>query len=116
MNDHSSDRSGDDFFARATRAALPFLIWAVHFAFVYIVAAAQCTPGAWRAEGPNPWLLGGATLLSMAACVWAGALAGKRLQQGSDEFVDYVAAASAVLATVAVAWTGIPVLLVSGCA
>jgi hypothetical protein len=52
----------------------------------------------------------------MAACVWVGALAGKRLRQGSDEFVDYVGAASAVLAVVAVAWTGIPVLLVTGCA
>jgi len=30
--------------------------------------------------------------------------------------VDYVGAASAVLAVVAVAWTGIPVLLVTGCA
>lgn len=108
MNDH--------FFRRATRASLPFLIWAAHFGFAYIVAASQCTPGAWRAEGPNPWLLGGATLLSMAACAWVGALAGKRLRQGSDEFVDYVGAASAVLAFIAVAWTGIPVLLVSGCA
>ena len=108
MNDH--------FFGRATRASLPFLIWAAHFGFAYIVAASQCTPGAFRAAGPNPWLLGGATLLSMAACAWVGALACKRLRQGSEEFVDYVAAASAVLAVVAVAWTGIPVLLVTGCA
>jgi hypothetical protein len=106
----------DHFFSRATRASLPLLIWGAHFAFAYIVAASQCTPGALRAAGPNPWLLGGATLLSMAACVWAGALAGRRLRQGSDEFVDYVGAASAVLAVVAVAWTGIPVLLVTGCA
>jgi hypothetical protein len=106
----------DHFFSRATRASLPLLIWGAHFAFAYIVAASQCTPGALRAAGPNPWLLGGATLLSMAACVWVGALAGKRLRQGSDEFVDYVGAASAVLAVVAVAWTGIPVLLVIGCA
>jgi hypothetical protein len=106
----------DHFLPRATRASLPFLIWAVHFGFAYIVAASQCTPGAFRAEGPNPWILGGATLLSMAACVWAGALSGKRLRQGSEDFVDYVGAASAVLATVAVAWTGIPVLVASGCA
>ena len=58
----------------------------------------------------------GATLLALAVCVWSGAAAGKRLRQGSTEFVDYVAAASAVLAFVAIAWTGMPVLLVSGCA
>jgi len=106
----------DRFFQRATRASLPLLVWAAHFGFSYIVAAAQCTPGAWRPAGPNPWLLGGATLLALAVCVWSGAAAGKRLRQGSTEFVDYVAAASAVLAFVAIAWTGIPVLLVTGCA
>jgi len=52
----------------------------------------------------------------LAVCVWSGAAAGKRLRQGSTEFVDYVAAASAVLAFVAIAWTGMPVLLVTGCA
>jgi len=103
------------FFRRATRASLPFLIWAAHFGFSYIVAAAQCTPGAWRPAGPNPWLLGGVTLLALLVCAWIGAAAGKRLRQGSTEFVDYVAAASAVLAVVAIAWSGIPVLLVSGC-
>ena len=106
----------DQFFRRATRASLPFLVWAAHFGFSYIVAAAQCTPGAWRPEGPNPWLLGGVTLLALAVCVWSGVTGGKRLRQGSTEFVDYVAAASAVLAFVAIAWAGIPVLLVTGCA
>jgi len=106
----------DRFFRRATRASLPFLVWAAHFGFSYIVAAAQCTPGAWRPEGPNHWLLGGVTLLALAICVWSGAAAGKRLRQGSTEFVDYVAAASAGLAFVAIMWAGIPVLLVTGCA
>ena len=106
----------DRFFARATRASLPLLIWAAHFAFCYIVAAAQCTPGAWRPAGPNVWLLGGVTVLALIGCAWSGAAAGKRLRAGSTEFMDYVAAASAVLAFVAVAWIGIPVLLVRGCA
>jgi len=106
----------DRFFSRATRASLPLIIWASHFAFSYIVATAQCTPGGWRPEGPNPWLLGGVTLLAIAACAWIGAAAGRRLRAGSSDFVDYVAAASAVLALVAIAWSGMPVLLVSGCA
>lgn len=106
----------DRFFARATRAGLPFLIWATHFAFCYIVAAAQCTPGAWRPQGPNPWLLGGVTVLALAACVWCGVLAAGRLRAGASDFVDYVAAASAVLAFIAIGWMAIPVLLVSGCA
>lgn len=106
----------DHFFRRATRASLPFLIWAAHFGVSYTVAAAQCTPGAWRPQGPNPWLLGALTLLALAACAWSGAAAAKRLRQGSNEFADYVAATGAVLALVAITWTAIPVLLVKGCA
>lgn len=106
----------DRFFSRATRAGLPFIIWATHFAFCYIVAAAQCTPGAWRPDGPNPWLLGGVTVLALIACAWSGAVAARRLRAGASDFMDYVAAASAVLAFVAIAWMGIPVLLVTGCA
>lgn len=107
----------DQFFRRATRASLPFLIWAAHFGFCYSLAAAQCTPGAWRPGGPNPWLLGGVTVLALAACAWAAIAAWKRLRApGSKEFTDYVGAASGVLALIAIVLTGIPVLLVSGCA
>ena len=107
----------DHFLRRATGAALPFLIWAAHFGFCYIVATAQCTPGAWRPEGPNPTLLGAVTVAALAACVWIGIAAQRRLRAAPrKEFTDYVAAASAVLSFIAVVLTAIPVLLVRGCA
>ena len=107
----------DHFLRRASGAALPFLIWAAHFGFCYIVASAQCTPGGWRPDGPNPYLLGGVTVLALAACAWLGLAAQKRLRAAKrKEFTDHVAAASAVLSFIAIMWTGIPVLLVRGCA
>jgi len=107
----------DHFLRRASGASLPFLIWAAHFAFCYIVAAAQCTPGAWRPDGPNPYLLVGATVLALAACAWIGMAAKRRLDASKRKaFTDYVAAVGAVLSMIAIVWTGIPVLLVHGCA
>ncbi len=107
----------DHFLRRASGASLPFLIWAAHFGFCYIVAAAQCTPGGWRPEGPNPYLLGAATVAALAACVWIGIAAHRRLKASSrKQFTDYVAGIGAVLSVIAIVWTGIPVLLVRGCA
>ncbi|WP_020651911.1 hypothetical protein [Massilia niastensis] len=107
MNEH--------FFLRLARGTLPFLIWALHFALCYGLAAAQCSPGSLRPGGPDRLLLGVATVAALAACLWLAWRARARLGQGA--LADYAALASAVLAAVAVAWSGIPLLLVvSGCA
>ena len=107
----------DHFFVRLTRATLPFVIWVLHFALCYGLAAAQCTPGGWRQHGPDRVLLGVATVAALGACLWLGWRARARLREGvNDGLSDWAAVASAALAFVAIAWSGLPLLLVGGCA
>lgn len=111
----------DHFFVRLLRATLPFLIWALHFALCYGLAAAQCTPGGSRPGGPDRLLLGVATLVALAACLWLGWRARARLRARlalgeRDGLSEWAAVAGAALATVAIAWSGLPLLLVAGCA
>lgn len=106
----------DHFFVRLARATLPFVIWALHFALCYGLAAAQCTPGGWRPEGPNRLLLGVATVAALGACLWLGWRARQRLRANQDGLSDWAAVAGTALAVVAIAWSGLPLLLVGGCA
>ena len=106
----------DHFFVRLMRATLPLVIWTLHFTLCYGLAAAQCTPGGLRAGGPDRLLLGVATLAALAACLWLGWRARARLRTPGAGLSDWSAVACAVLAGVAVAWNGIPLLLVAGCA
>lgn len=109
----------DHFWRQLTRGTLPLLLWAAHFTFCYLVAAAQCTPAVMRAGGPDRMLLGMVTVAALAVCAWlmwrerailrAGAAAQARL-------LDWAAALGAALAFVAIVWTGLPILLVEGCA
>jgi hypothetical protein len=106
----------DHFFVRLARGSAPFVIWALHFALCYGLAAAQCTPGGWRADGPDRVLLGVATIVALGACVWLGWRARARLRQPDVGLSDWAAVASAALSVVGIAWNGIPLLLVAGCA
>lgn len=107
----------DHFFRQLTRGTLPLLVWGAHFIFCYLLAAAQCTPAVMRAGGPDRLLLGIATVAALAVCAWLawrerGIL---RDPQGAA-LLDWAAALGALLAFVAIVWTGLPILLVSGCA
>ena len=107
----------DHFFRQLARGTLPLLVWAAHFTVCYLLAAAQCTPALMRTGGPDRVLLGIATVAALAACLWLawrerGIL---RDPQGAG-LLDWAAALGAVLAFVGIVWTGLPILLVSGCA
>jgi hypothetical protein len=107
----------DHFFRQLTRGTLPLLVWAAHFIFCYLLAAAQCTPAAMRAGGPDRVLLGGVTLVALLV---SGYLAWRErgiLRAGSAAgLLDWAAALGALMAFVAIVWTGLPILLVAGCA
>jgi hypothetical protein len=106
----------EHFLRRVLHATLPLLIWIVYFGFSYGLAAAQCSPAGLRADGPDRLLLGAVTLAAMAACAllaWRGRAALFERQAG---LAQRVGAVLAVLALVAVGWTGLPLLLVGGCA
>ncbi len=107
----------DHFFRRFVRGTLPLVVWAAHFAFCYLLAAAQCTPAAMRAAGPDRMLLGVATALALAVCAYLAWRERAILQdaQGAG-LLHWAAALGALLALVGIAWTGLPLLLVGGCA
>ena len=110
---------GDHFFRQLTRGTLPLLVWGAHFMFCYVLAAAQCTPAAMRAGGPDRLLLGGVTVAALAVCAWLAWRERGMLRDGAREqagLLDWAAALGAVLAFVAIMWTGMPILLVDGCA
>ena len=59
----------DHFFRQLMRGTLPLLVWATHFTFCYLLAAAQCTPAVMRTGGPDRLLLGIATVLLLLGYV-----------------------------------------------
>ncbi|RZA22521.1 MAG: hypothetical protein EOP92_46015 [Lysobacteraceae bacterium] len=107
----------DHFFRQLARGTLPLLVWAAHFIFCYLLAAAQCTPAAMRAGGPDRLLLGIATVAALAVCAWLAWRERGILRGPKDAaLLDWAAALGALLAFVAILWTGLPILLVAGCA
>lgn len=107
----------DQFFRKLTRGTLPLLVWGGHFSFCYLVAAAQCMPGALRPGGPDRVLLGIATALALAVCLWlAWRERGILRDPKAASILDWGAALGAVLALVGIVWNGVPVLLAGGCA
>lgn len=107
----------DHFFRQLMRGTLPLLVWAAHFTFCYLLAAAQCTPAVMRTDGPDRLLLGIATLAALAACLWLAWRERGILRNATEAaLLDWAAALGAVLAFVGILWTGMPILLVSGCA
>jgi hypothetical protein len=108
----------EHFFRRVLHATLPLLIWIAWFAFSYGLAAAQCSPAGLRAGGPDRLLLAAATLAAFGACAllaWRACAILRRRGRAAG-LLERAAFLGAVLALVAIAWGGVPVLLVSGCA
>ena len=106
----------EHFFRRALQVTLPLLVWIAHFAFSYGLAAAQCTPAGLRPGGPDRLLLGGVTVAALALCAllaWRGRAA---LRDRHAGLAERAGAVLAILALVAIAWAGLPLLLVGGCA
>jgi hypothetical protein len=103
------------FFARLLYGTLPLIIWAAHFFGVYLLVAAQCSPAA--AGAPSRPMLGALSLLAIGACLallWRARNTLRNAANGTG-LLDWAAAGGAVLASAAIAWTTIPVLLIEGC-
>jgi hypothetical protein len=104
------------FFRRVLRATLPLLIWLAHFAFSYGLAAAQCSPVGLRPGGPDRLLLGAVTAAALAACALLAWRRRGALLDNRAGLAERVGAVLAVLAFAAIAWLGMPLLMVAGCA
>ena len=91
---------GERLFSRLDFGCAPLLVWAAHFAFLYGLAGAQCSPLLARAA-PSTWLMWLASALAAAACLlmlWRG-----RGAMRADS------------ALAGIAWTTLPLLLLDGC-
>jgi len=107
----------DRFIRQLMRGTLPFLVWGAHFTFCYLLAAVQCTPAAMRDGGPDRLLLGIATALALIVCAWL-LWRERGMLRGAQEasLLDWAAGLSALLALIGILWTGMPLLMVQGCA
>ena len=106
----------EHFWRRLLAGILPLLVWIAQFAVGYGLAAAQCSPGGWRSGGPDRVVLGAVTVAALAACAWLAWRARDVPRRRDAGLLDWARFVLAVLAFVAIAWTGVPLLLVAGCA
>lgn len=104
-------------FTYATlRISSGVLIWAVHFTAIYGFTALACALGwsslRWLGVGVLPWTIGAATLAAVAALT---AVIASALRTGTAEFIEWMMAALAGLALVAVLFEGVAVWMVPRC-
>ena len=112
----TTPRTRESFWRRLLAGTLPLLVWSFHFVFSYGLAAAQCTPAGMRPGGPDRVVLGAVTLGAIGACAWLVWRARGVPRHEDAGLLDWARLVLVVLALVAVAWTGVPLLLVAGCA
>lgn len=107
----------DHFWIRLLHGSLPLIVWAAHWFAVYLLVAAQCSPAAITAESPRGWMLAVLSVLALGACTVLLWRARKTLRHPGAEasLLDWAAAGSAVLATMGIAWTTLPILMIDGC-
>jgi hypothetical protein len=102
------------FFAGAWSATAPLWLWAGHFAFCYAATAAGCTAilqhGSLEPQHLRLLLLA-ATGLALALGAWLLWRACRAAAGGQGGLLPQVRVAAAVLAWVAMAWAGVPLLL-----
>ncbi len=108
---------GDHFFRTLLKGSLPLLIWTVHFAICYLLTAARCTPAGYVPGGVSRVFLGIVTLIALAACAVLVWRVRGVLRHGTEKtaLLDWMVAVTGVLSLVGIAWTGLPLLIASGC-
>jgi hypothetical protein len=102
------------------------IIWAVHLGVVYGFNGLACARRFAEAEiwgvGTVPLFVGGTTLLALAltTVLMVVALrrdpAAARYEDETEAFLSYSSAAVAALSLLAIAWNGLPALIVPACA
>ncbi|MDB5960719.1 MAG: hypothetical protein JWP59_2013 [Massilia sp.] len=103
---------GDErFWRRLLSASAPLFIWAGHFFACYLLVAAQCSPALIDAGMPDRPLLLALSVVALGACLallW-------RSRSAPAGLYGWAQRGTALLGTIAVALTSIPVLMVSAC-
>lgn len=101
---------GDRFFDRLWQGTAPLLLWATHFFFCYLYAAAA------GCSGTTTAVLLGATVAALLAGAWLLRRACVR-RDGKRRYglLDMARIGTAVLALAGIAWGSMPLLVFSNC-
>jgi hypothetical protein len=107
----------DRFFVRLLRGSLPLIIWAAHWFGMYLSVAAQCSAALITPQAPRGWMLGVLSVLAVGACAALLWRASSTLRRAGDDagLLAWAAAGSALLATVGIVWTSVPIMMIAGC-
>ncbi|MES2563522.1 MAG: hypothetical protein V4637_12425 [Pseudomonadota bacterium] len=104
------------FTVSTLRISSGVIIWAIHFFAIYSFAALICARGLaaarWLGIGGVPLAIGVATVIAAGALVIMIASA---LRRGTSSFIEWMSAALAALALIAVLWEGFAVAMVPAC-
>ncbi|MEW6704801.1 MAG: hypothetical protein AB1430_08120 [Pseudomonadota bacterium] len=114
------NRPRSPFFAGVWAGCTPLLLWALHFAFCYVVTAVGCRAWMQAAEASlTPLQLRGlmaaGTALALTLGLWLLHRACGATRHERAGLLPRVRLASAALALVAIAWTGLPLALLPVC-
>lgn len=101
----------DRLWPKTMAGVAPLLVWAAHFTFCYLFAAALCTPG--RGRDWRWWVLCGVTVVALGAVAW---LLRRAWRRGWQNLLAQARLGSAVLALVGIAWASLPLLAAGRCA
>ena len=92
------------------------LIWAVHFMAIYGFTTLACARDfasiQWLGIGVVAWVVGGATVIALAAGLWVIWIAMRTHPIG---FTEWMTASVAALATLAMIWEALPAMMVAAC-
>lgn len=107
----------DAFWRTVADAATPLAIWGGHFFAAYVFIAIGCRAGldARMVAGSSALTLGLAALTLLALAWLVIIMAGSAGSAGASAAPRAIRFGTAALAWVAVAWTAIPILLISSC-
>ena len=116
---------------RLTGIAAPWTVWALHFVAVYSLQGVTCAEDVLRREMAGAetasWILLGLGVIALAATAWLGLRAWRAWRSARRDvqpavavrrqrFSSAVVMLSALLASVAIVFTTIPVLMLPPCA
>lgn len=110
----------DRLISRLFDACAPLLLWALHFFGAYVFAAASClTPLAdkvWMDRSAIWIMLAVWTIAALLCALWLLVRAARRWRATQDRLLSGARLGCAVLGLLGIAWTAMPLLLLSACA
>ncbi len=96
------------FAATSLRISAGIIVWILHFVAIYGFTALACARGA---PQPVPWVIAGATIAGIAACL---VIVAKEFAR-RERFESWLAAGVAAFALLAILWEALTVFMVPIC-